>query len=184
MEEKLSKGMLSACLALFAGSLLTGYLADGALSPSVMEVLESQFAPILELPPISLTAVIFLNNVVKTLAAMLLGLALGIPPILFLFSNGFLLGLVSFEVVQSKGILFLLAGVIPHGVFEVPAALLSAALGIKLGKTVFRRLRGGEADVRASLAFSLHLYLKWVPLLLAIAAVMEVFVTSLLLEML
>ena len=54
-------------------------------------------------------------------------------PVLSLFVNGALVGLLGGWVLQRGGSLaFYCAGILPHGVFEIPALVLSAACGVYL----------------------------------------------------
>jgi len=70
--------------------------------------------------------------------AMLVSTLYGLIPFLFLplvslLTNGLLVG-VMFGIYQANGLslLTLLAGLVPHGVFEIPALVLSIACGVKL----------------------------------------------------
>jgi len=70
--------------------------------------------------------------------AMLLSALYGLVPFIYLpmvslLSNGALIGVMA-GVYQSNGIsvLTLLAGLVPHGIFEIPALVLSIACGVKL----------------------------------------------------
>lgn len=70
--------------------------------------------------------------------AMLLSAAYGLIPFIFLpvislMSNGALLGIMA-GVYQDSGMPFaaLAAGVLPHGIFELPALILSIACGVRL----------------------------------------------------
>lgn len=75
------------------------------------------------------------NNWIAMLATMLYGFL----PFLFLsaaslFSNGVLLGVLAGVYCNTEGLNLgmYLAGILPHGVFEIPALLLSSACGIYL----------------------------------------------------
>ena len=88
---------------------------------------------ILEQPPLMIMIIIFLKNLLASAMAMLLGLGLGLIPLLVVTSNGFLLGIVAYSAVQQSGPLFLAAGILPHGIIELPAVLVSIAIGFRLG---------------------------------------------------
>ena len=160
-----------------------GYLIDGPLSSEIAEPLRASYGWLMELSPPTLTLAIFANNSLKTLAALLLGVIIAIPPLLFILLNGILLGLISFETVKMHGVTVLLAGIVPHGILEVPAAIISASLGVQLGLTVIHRLRGCDTGLKRALYVYLLTYASRVlPLLLA-AAIVEVFVTPLVLNL-
>ena len=70
--------------------------------------------------------------------AMLVSALYGLIPFLFLplislLTNGLLMG-VMFGIYQANGIslLALLAGLVPHGIFEIPALVFSIACGVRL----------------------------------------------------
>ena len=74
--------------------------------------------------------------------AMLVSALYGLLPFLYLplislLTNGLLMG-VMFGIYQANGlsILALLAGLVPHGIFEIPALLLSIACGVRLCKNM------------------------------------------------
>ena len=60
---------------------------------------------------------------------------LGIPSLFGLFFNGALLGslLVTLGLENQPVFVFIALGILPHGVFELPAFFISAAFGLKLG---------------------------------------------------
>ena len=131
------------------------------------------------LPKLQLAAAIFLNNSVKTMAAILLGVFLGVLPAFFLVVNGAALGVVLSLSTQSRGLWVSLMSVLPHGVLELPAVFLGTAIGIMMGASVARKLFV-KSDVR--IAIELGRALKFfcsviVPLLFA-AALVETYVTS------
>lgn len=79
-----------------------------------------------------LISFIFFNNLQSSFFGMILGVLLGIFPVVIIIANGYLLGFVASMSVNSEGILVLWR-VLPHGVFELPAVFISLGLGLKLG---------------------------------------------------
>ncbi|MCK4476224.1 MAG: stage II sporulation protein M [Methanophagales archaeon] len=82
------------------------------------------------------------------------------------FINGGLLGWFA----QEEGLLVFLA-ILPHGIFEIPAFLLSAAIGLKLGREVLKRK--GERHLKKELRNGLRVFFILVLPLLLIAALIE-----------
>ena len=78
----------------------------------------------------------------------------------------------------------LLAGLVPHGIFEVPALLLSLAAGLCLCRNINRYIRCNEKGMMKPLLLDLLrvVGLLVVPLL-ALAAVMEAYVTPLAMQL-
>jgi len=131
------------------------------------------------LPKPQLAVAIFLNNSVKTLAAILLGLAVGIVPALFLVVNGVVLGVVFFLSSHSRGVWPSLLAILPHGVIELAAVFLGTAIGLMLGDFVLKRLlRRSDTKIGPELGRAMRFFsLVIVPMLLA-AALIEAFVTT------
>jgi len=123
---------------------------------------------------------IFINNGVKALAIIFLGILLGIPPILFIGLNGFIVGSVGSALESAMGWKYVMASVVPHGVIEVPMLLLATALGLTVGMESFKWLTRRESRVKLQLSECLKIYLKWILPGLAVAAVIEAFITDLL----
>lgn len=164
-------------LSLIAGLLVS--LKDLGLSENYLEILKNSLGWIKDLSPISIIMVIFLNNAVKCLFSIVLGAGLGIIPIIFVGGNGIILGLIANEVSKEKGIIFVLAALVPHGIIEIPMVLISAGLGLRLGFFMYMSLKGKKLDMRYELLESLRLYMRIIMPLLFVSALIETFVTPL-----
>jgi stage II sporulation protein M len=138
-----------------------------------------------------LTSAIFIQNIESALFALIGGLILGIIPILFMATNGFLIGfvIVALFVLNDAPIIpkviYTLAGLLPHGIFEIPAVLLAAAFGWNLGTRFLIRPQPGitrwqvfKQGIKETL-----LIIPLIVLLLAIAVVVEVYFTGYLVEL-
>ena len=110
--------------------------------------------------------VIFLNNAFTCFLDIILGPLLGIFPLFSIILNGGLIGWFA----QEEGLIVFLA-IVPHGMFEIPAFLLSAAIGLKLGREVLKQKE--ERHLKLELRKGLRAYLILVLLLLLIAALIE-----------
>ncbi len=171
---------ISVISAIFIISVITGLLIplkDLGLPENYLEMFKNSFGWIKTLSPVSIMLVIFLNNAVKSLFAIVLGAGFGIIPIIFVGGNGIILGLIANEVSKQQGIIFVLAALAPHGIIEVPMILISAGLGLRLGFFMYLSLRGEKKDMRAELAGSLRLYMRLIMPLLFVSAMIETFVT-------
>src|SRR3989338_1251769 len=81
------------------------------------------------------------------LESALLGIALGIfilPTFFFSFMNGYIFGTVTSGALAKFGIGGVLLRVVPHGIFEIPAAIISYALGLSIGMIWIDGLRKKE----------------------------------------
>jgi len=77
--------------------------------------------------------VIFFKNALALLLSFVLSPILCLIPILALTVNGWLIAFVSVAVVQEESLGFLLAGLLPHGVFELPALIIGEAAALSFG---------------------------------------------------
>ena len=174
------KGYLIIITTLFFISIAVGYSVGASMgepaSEGTIEQLRQILGWIVDLPPISMALFIFANNAIKCLLIIPLGAVLGLVPLLFILVNGAMLGLIAFGVEGTKGVAFVLASLLPHGVLEIPALLMSSAIGLRMGYAGFRRLRG-LGSLRQELGKGLKVYVRWMLPVLFLAAIVETFVT-------
>jgi len=111
-------------------------------------------------------AVLFLNNSFTCFLDIILGPLIGVFPLFSAFINGGLLGWFA----KEQGLIIFLA-IVPHGMFEIPAFLLSAAIGLRLGREVLKRK--GDRDLKKELRNGLRVFLILILPLLFIAALIE-----------
>lgn len=114
---------------------------------------------------IELIGFIMTNNIKTSFFGAVFGIFFGILPVFILLFNGYILGFVAENVVNNPinglGILVLWK-LFPHGIFEIPAVLISIALGIKMGLFPFYlkdKKRGFFALVLSSIIFIFSLIL-------------------------
>lgn len=176
-------------LFLFSG-ILGGII--GYLNPDLFEFfIDSMNFP--DLASWDLVSFIFFNNSKIAFMVLLFGFIAGIFPLFVVFSNGLAIGIVSEYIFRTQGVLFLIAGLLPHGIIELPIILLSAAIGFKTGFLAFQLLlsngKNEQNEKNEKLeAFKIKFnesfwffFLICVPLLLA-ASIIEVFGTGWILE--
>jgi stage II sporulation protein M len=167
---------------IFFISLVLGML----IGQNTVEGLMRQFGVVLEPlasmdnPSILLFLIIFINNAIKALGIVFLGILLGLPPLLFIGLNGFILGGFGSALESVNGWRYVMASFVPHGVIEIPVILLATALGLTVGMESLKWLARRESRVKLQLSDSLKVYLRWILPGLAVAAIIEVFVTPLL----
>jgi len=80
---------------------------------------------------------IILNNTQSAFLGLILGIFVGIFPILMILLNGYVLGFVVNKSVIAEGVLILWR-LFPHGVFEIPAIIISAGLGLMIGFSLMK----------------------------------------------
>ncbi len=169
----------------FFGSLVAGY-SSAASFPSMAETLRenfsSRFESIMAMKPIFIMFTIFLNNAFVSLLFLVLGLALGVLPVLFIAFNGYFVGVISYLVSQERGLLFIFLGLLPHGILELPMVFLAAAIGLRLGHQVFSALIGKPTQIKREFIEGLTFYFRWILPILLVAAIIETFITPLILS--
>lgn len=130
-----------------------------------------------------LTVILILaNNVTALLLSFTLSPIFLLMPILALTFNGWFLGFVSVIVVQEESLGFVLAGLLPHGVFELPAFILGEAAALSFG--VMAILALFKKERRKFFLPGLRQNLRYLMLALALlvpAAIIEIYITPLLL---
>ena len=117
--------------------------------------------------------------------AMLVSAAYGFLPFLFLplislLTNGVLLGmLAALFMAQGTSLLAYLAGILPHGIFEIPALVFSIACGVYLCRNMCRMVTNhpGKAPLLAVLEDLLRGMGMIVAPLTVAAAFVECYVT-------
>lgn len=95
-----------------------------------------------ELTQFEVFLTILLNNARAFLVFVLGAASLGAFTLLGLAFNGVLIGYVVAQAVATRGILFVLVGIGPHGIVELPALFVGAAVGFRLVVRTLLRLSG------------------------------------------
>lgn len=186
-ERKLWRGTLFATV-LFALALAGGILIvrqDPAFGEQLLAGFRDQVAgEILSDTPWILFLKIFLNNLVACIALFLGGATFGLVPLFVIASNGFVIGGIIETVRGEKGVEFILAGILPHGVIEIPMVLVSAGLGFLLAESLVRELLRGEGDTAAEALGYGRIFVRYVVPFVALAAAVEAFITPQIIQLL
>ena len=89
------------------------------------------------LSAIELTRFIIINNTQGAFLGLTLGIFLGIFPLFMVIVNGYVLGFVANKSISIDGI-FVLWKLLPHGIFEIPAIMISTGLGLMIGFSIMK----------------------------------------------
>ncbi|MBU1136004.1 MAG: stage II sporulation protein M [Nanoarchaeota archaeon] len=111
------------------------------------------------------------NNIMTSFFGMIFGLFFGIIPLILCCLNGYVLGFISRAAVELSGFSVLLK-LFPHGIFEIPALILSLGLGLKLGMFIFTKNLKKEKLIY-DLKNSVRVFLFVIIPLLVIAGIIE-----------
>ena len=124
--------------------------------------------------------IIFMKNVSVLVLSFVLSPIFCLVPILSLTVNGWLLAFISVAVVQEESIGYVLAGLLPHGIFELPAFIMGQAAALSFGTVailaVFKEERRNQllSNLKQGLR---HLMIAFA--LLLPAAIIETYITPL-----
>ena len=154
---------------------LTGYNLDTGIRTIVP-------ADISETGTLSLIDLL-LNNWMAILMCVVYGF---IPflflPVLILFSNAYLVGVMgAYYHINGIPMLVFFAGILPHGIFELPALVIAAAMGFILCLTLVKKLlhTPNTPPMKELASDTLRTLLLVVFPLLLCAAVVEAYITPL-----
>lgn len=161
---------------LFFGSVIMAYYFSNKIPIDVIEVFRRAFGDLKEVDPFQLMFFIFFNNSIKSLMVIVLGPLFGIVPLFFTIMNGGILGLAMNRVIESKGLAFALAAILPHGIFEIPAILASSAIGFRLAWEILKKIFS-SGNILRELRRGLRFFLFRIAPLLLVAAFVEAFIT-------
>lgn len=166
---------------LFIVSIFLGYFLAGSYPEKMEETIVKDFKDMIEpargLTPLRLFEFIFLKNLIAAVACILSGIILGFIPVTAIFANGLILGIVSFIFLREFSAVALLSGLAPHGIIEIPALIFSAASGVWLWRSIWRRLVYGEKKVIAEFVSIAKFFIFVIAPMLFAAAMIEVFIT-------
>ncbi|MBS3079742.1 stage II sporulation protein M [Candidatus Pacearchaeota archaeon] len=144
--------ILFICL-LFLWSMLLGYSFPKLFEEQLLQMIKELIKQTEGLDFFSMIGFIMTNNIKSSFFGLFFGLFYGVISIAMIVINGFLLGFVANKAVTSEGILVLWK-LFPHGIFEIPAIIISVGIGMRLGLFLFsfKNWRKGAAAFILSFA--------------------------------
>jgi stage II sporulation protein M len=157
-------------LGFFMLTFLIGFVFPIFFVDEIIGFINELIASLEGMSAIELIGYIFWNNLKASFFAIVLGVTFGILPLVILVTNGYLLGLVSRLAVNERGILTMWQ-LLPHGIFELPAIIISIGIGIKIGADMFKGdvKKGLNYNFREGFRFFVFVVLP----LLFVAAIIE-----------
>ncbi|MDD5127122.1 MAG: stage II sporulation protein M [Dehalococcoidales bacterium] len=179
-------------LLIAAGIFVSGFAAGlvfGIINPEgLTAVLSEELAALQRLAgalrPFTFTTVLFIlaQNSSTLLLSFLLSPVLCLFPVLALMFNGGLIAFIAVIAARQTSLASVLAGLLPHGIFEIPALIIGEAAAVSFGATAVAALFSAKQRKRLVPALKNSLrYLALAAALLVPAAIIETFITPLLL---
>ncbi len=172
-------------IGLFIIGIVAGLVTPANITSLISKQLVSieEFSSILGPFKVSTVIFIFIKNVTVLLFSFVLSPILCLVPILTLSVNGWLLTLVSSIVAKEKSLGFVLAGLLPHGIIELPALFIGEAAALSFGAMVIIALFKKERRSLLPSILRQNLKYLWIALALLLpAAIIETYITPLLLR--
>ncbi len=172
--DRIIKPYLLILTLFFSVAFLAGVLAPS----SIREELTKAFQVVVDnyrgLSGGNLFFTILFHNVMASIIVLISGVLVGIIPTFAIGANGFFLGLVYRQTAVMVGYSKAALMVLPHGVVEIPALLITASYGLWLGVMVVRRMRGKESTLlRSHIEHAFRRYFTIVFPLLIVAVAIE-----------
>jgi len=171
---------------IFLFFIFVGFVFPVFFVDEIFEVLKNLINQTENLSGLGLILFIIFNNIGTSFIGIILGFFLGIVPIFVSLVNGYVLGFVARLAVEEGGfgVLWSLA---PHGVFEIPALIISLGIGLKIGKSVLDvfvfavkdlfkikyKKKSLEGNIKNNLVGGLRVFVLVVVPLLIIAGIIE-----------
>lgn len=164
-----------------AGFVLSAF--DPSFGISLVTMFEEMVAgQIMKGEPPMLTLQLFLNNLEACVIIFIGGSFFGFISVAVLMLNGIIIGAV-LEVMQKEaGLIAIIAAIVPHGIFELPAVIASGALGLMMGRAVKYEMTGTFDASFEGLRLGRY-FVKYIIPFVAIAAIIEAFITPAILQL-
>jgi stage II sporulation protein M len=165
---------------LFFTTLTVGWVGSAqnpAMGQDLMKLFEKEIAGQIDgQNSYEMCLKLFANNLEACIFLFLGGASFGILTIFIMSLNGIVIGAIMEIVHKDHSALFVAAALLPHGIFEIPAFIISGALGILLAQSLIAEWYGGEDAAVDARKFS-RLFILYVLPLVFVAACVEAFIT-------
>jgi stage II sporulation protein M len=171
------------CCFLFSFSLGMGYILGETMPDTAFNDILGTFPDIANMSLPELFGFIAWNNTLKSLLFMLGGLLGGVLPLYFVIFNGFFIGWVVYSYGSAYGLGYIITGLTPHGIIEIPALILAMSIGMSLGYAALNSLRR-QGSLMKETRSALGLFLTRIVPMLILAAVIEVTITPIIMALL
>ena len=171
---------------LFCATITVGWVGtmqNPATGEALMKIFEKEVADqIAGNGTPDIFAKLFFNNLEACLLLFLGGASFGILTIFIMSMNGILIGAIMEIVHKGHTVAFVAAAILPHGIFEIPAFILSGALGILLAQSLIGEWYNKVDTAEDAKKYARLFIIYTIPLVL-IAAFVEAFITPVIIHL-
>lgn len=178
-DRKIYLIALAVVTALFFTTCVLGYTASletPAAADDIVVTFQSSTTELDSAAPVLLSWQIFFNNLKVCLILFVGGITFGAATLFILISNGYVIGSISGVMLRGYDLSYFMATIVPHGIFEIAAILISSALGLQMGRSLYLDAQGRDNAGSTCVWYGERFLLVVIPLLL-VAAVVESFAT-------
>jgi stage II sporulation protein M len=165
---------------LFFTTITVGWIGSAQnpqIGQDLMKLFEKEVAGQMDgKNPFDMFFKLFANNLEACILLFLGGASFGILTIFIMSLNGIVIGAIMQMVSKDHTAVFVAAALLPHGIFEIPAFIISGALGILLAQSLIAEWYGSGDTAVAAQAYA-RLFLVFVLPLVLTAACVEAFIT-------
>jgi stage II sporulation protein M len=173
-------------LLLFFTTMCVGWIGSAqnpAIGDQLMSLFEKEVAGEMSADnPVDMCAKLFCNNLGACILLFLGGASFGILTIFIMSINGIVIGAIMEIVHETHSALFVAAALVPHGIFEIPAFIISGALGILMAQGLIAEWYGDGDSAKEAGRYG-RLFLFIVLPLVAAAACVEAFITPVIIHL-
>lgn len=176
-------------IVLFVIGLGIGLIISATMPEGVTELISEELSALEELAalftPFQATTVVFIffKNASALVFSFIFSPILCLLPFLALILNGLLISFISVLVAQEESIGLVLVGLLPHGIFEIPALIIGEAAALSFGAATIMALFSKTKKISLLSNFKQNLkYMLIAFVLLIPAAIIETFITPLFLQ--
>ena len=186
MSNSLLTNAIIVIFLLFSATITVGWVGTmqhPAIGENLMKLFEKDVAgQIMGNDSTDIFVKLFFNNLEACILLFLGGASFGILTIFIMSLNGILIGAIMEIVHKDHSVTFIAAAILPHGIFEIPAFIISGALGILLAQSLINEWYNG-ADTAENAKIFARTFIVYVIPLVAIAAFIEAFITPLIIHL-
>ena len=171
---------------LFFATLTVGWVGtmqNPSVGENLMKLFEKEVAGQINVDnPFDMCGKLFINNLGACILLFLGGASFGILTIFIMSLNGIVIGAIMEIIHKDHSWVFIAAALLPHGIFEIPAFIISGALGILLAQSLISEWYGG-ADTAGEAQKLARIFVLYVLPLVVIAACVEAFITPVIIQL-
>ena len=148
----------------------------------ILNDFQKMLEPVLEMSLFGQFLFVLLNNSLTVFLVIVLAVLFGIFPLLVLFSNGFILGLIAYFFKTNYSLAVFFLGIAPHGIVEIPIIIIASAIGLRIAQSFYFKIFKKSVSLSQEFDLAFSFFLKVLFPLLVLAAFIEIFITSYLLK--